>query len=214
MSFLLIEECAMIRNAVLALAAVCSFATTTRAEMIVCFSQVGSNVVATGSGTINTSGLLGPFGPIDEPSASYNARVIADLPTVILGPEPGEAYHGTISGPSNFGSGIFASASSDTGNYVGLLYEANDINVPTGYVSGTALSDTATWNDTTLSTLGLTPGTYTYTWGSGSNADSFVVEIASIPEPSSMILLVLAIGVVTFGAWLRRRLRRLGPTAV
>jgi hypothetical protein len=38
------------------------------------------------------------------------------------------------------------------------------IYVPSGYVSGTSLSDTATWDNTTIAGLGLTGGTYTYSW--------------------------------------------------
>ena len=66
------------------------------------------------------------------------------------------------------------------------------------------LSDTATWDDTTISGLGLTPGTYTWTWGSGATADSFVINIPPVPEPTTLTLLgsaLFGLGVV----YLRRR---------
>jgi hypothetical protein len=44
-------------------------------------------------------------------------------------------------------------------------------------VSGTQLKNTATYTGQTISSLGLTPGTYTWTWGTGAHADSFVLVI-------------------------------------
>jgi hypothetical protein len=42
----------------------------------------------------------------------------------------------------------------------------------------------------TFASIGLTPGTYTWTWGSGSNADSLTVQIgpAAVPEPASVLV--------------------------
>ena len=40
--------------------------------------------------------------------------------------------------------------------------------VPTGYTSGTNISSSQTFTGQTLSSLGLTNGTYTYTWSGGS----------------------------------------------
>jgi PEP-CTERM motif len=56
-------------------------------------------------------------------------------------------------------------------------------------VSGTYLSDTSTWNNTTLAALGVTSGTYTWTWGTGPTADSFTLEAGPVPEPATCALL-------------------------
>jgi hypothetical protein len=57
-----------------------------------------------------------------------------------------------------------------------------------------------------FNTLGLTPGTYTYTWGTGPD-QSLTVQIgsAAVPEPSTAIL--AAIGAVAFGTcgWFHHR---------
>lgn len=85
---------------------------------------------------------------------------------------------------------------------------AGQIFVPSGYVSGSVLSDTSTWNGTTIAGLGLTPGTYTYDWGTGPTADSFTLQIgplATVPEPASFYLLALiAIGFVVMFSRLRK----------
>jgi len=74
-----------------------------------------------------------------------------------------------------------------------------------GYVSGNPLSDTSTYNNATFASLGVTPGTYVWTWGTGTHADSFTLQIgpAAVPEPAS--LTVLALGLAGLGMALRTR---------
>jgi hypothetical protein len=49
--------------------------------------------------------------------------------------------------------------------------------VPPGYVSETPLSDTATYYNATFSSLGVTPGTYTWTW----STDTFTLDVSNSP---------------------------------
>ena len=58
------------------------------------------------------------------------------------------------------------------------------LSVPTGYVSGTALSDSAIYSGTTLADLGVTPGTYVWTWGTTAN-QNFTLEILPAPPPAT-----------------------------
>ena len=51
--------------------------------------------------------------------------------------------------------------------------------VPQGYLTG-AISGTSTFNNATFASLGITPGTYTWTWGTGMHADSFTIE--TVPD--------------------------------
>ena len=62
-----------------------------------------------------------------------------------------------------------------------------------------------------FASLGLTPGIYTWNWGSGANADSLTINIGTaippgaVPEPSTWAMLILGFGAV--GGALRRRKR-------
>ena len=53
--------------------------------------------------------------------------------------------------------------------------------VPRGYVSGTFLSNSATYSGKTLATLGVTPGTYVWTWGTGANQNFTLKILPAIP---------------------------------
>ena len=151
--------------------------------------QVGPDVVATGSGAINLHGLgLGfpnsvPQDPAISPSGSpVSIYTGANSSSV-------DVYAGPI-GPTNFGNNIGRSASSGSGDMVGILsgyYIGNyigSLTVPKGYVSGTALSDTATYSGTTLAGLGVTTGTYIWTWGKNTANQNFTLKIPSFPPPT------------------------------
>src|SRR3954453_1774269 len=80
------------------------------------------------------------------------------------------------SGPPSFGPGVITDAISGTGDLVAIQLLGGGpgfVDVPTGYVSGAALSDTATYAGQSFATLGLTPGVYVYNFGSDEDADTF-----------------------------------------
>jgi hypothetical protein len=49
--------------------------------------------------------------------------------------------------------------------------------VPVGYTSGSYLTSSQTFNSQTFTSLGLVAGTYSYTWGTGSNAEILSVVV-------------------------------------
>jgi hypothetical protein len=111
--------------------------------------QDGSNVVATGSGVIDLTGLT--FSQT-VPSAT---GVIPELGEAAAGGTV-DIYTG-FTGPSNFGTGPGAIATSGSGDEVGIYADLGELGVPTGYVSNTFLSDTMTFDNATFASLGLTP---------------------------------------------------------
>jgi hypothetical protein len=132
-----------------------------------------------GSGTLNTTslGLTQPYfrssGVI--PQASQFGCGLA-------GPGPFNSIvftGGTITEPANFGTGSQTLGSSGTGDFfgIGFAISGRRLFVPSGYVSGSFISGSTTFNSATLSTLGATPGTYTWSWGSGPTASSIILQV-------------------------------------
>lgn len=79
------------------------------------------------------------------------------------------------------------------------------LGVPLAYVSGSALSSSMEFANQTFASIGLKPGTYIRTWGSGSNADSLTVRIgpAAVPEPASVLM--VGVGLLTLAGVRHRR---------
>jgi hypothetical protein len=176
----------------------------TQAGYVVTLEQEGSNVVATGSGPIDLTGLS-----LVVSGAITNASVQSSLGLIITGPvvdTPIDIYTG-FTGPTSFGNspsgvGGLTSASSGSGDIVEIIGEFNNLAVPSGYVSGNPLSDNATYDNQTLASLEATPGVYEWTWGSGPN-QNFTLDV--VPEPSSLLLLALPLGFLILLATRDRR---------
>jgi hypothetical protein len=175
------------------------------AGVILTIQQSGSNVVASETGSLNTTGFTrtvinSPWVTLLNPSSGF----------AILGPYAGfgDGYVGSLTGPSSFGPGGEESSFVGSGPKVGI--EATGaLFVPPGYVSGTAITgSTATFSGATFSSLGITPGIYLWTWGSGATADSFEIVAGSVPEPASVVMLSLGLATVAGMASRPRRARR------
>ena len=156
-----------------------------QAGYTVTLQEVGSDVVANGSGAINLTGLT--FSHSGSANPGLRPHVLGLLgPAVILtGPTSSsvDSYSGA-SGPTSFGGFPFLiPASSGSGDMVGIAVDYwGDVHiiVPAGYVSGSALSDSATYSGRTLA--GVTPGTYVWRWGTGAN-QNFTLQIPVPPPP-------------------------------
>ena len=183
----------------LAIAAAVSLLTVTsaaRAAVVIDINQIGANVVAVGSGTINVSGASGfsTFGSVID---ATNADI-----TFITGNFSANFEHYSVTGPSNFGSGFGFAPSAASGD-LGLQGANGSFFVPVGYVVGAPLSGTDTFNNATFSSLGLTQGTYVYTV-SGGDTVTVQIGVTAVPEPSTWAMMILGFCGVGFMAYRRK----------
>jgi hypothetical protein len=167
------------------------------AAVIIDISQVGGNVVTTDSGSVDLTDLTYDY------SGSATGVVFPGIGAIIVGEGSGDEYAGGT-GPASFGTGGEAFASSNSGGIIGVA--AGSLAVPLGYVSGTLLSGSSTYDGQTFASLGLTPGTYVYTWGSGPDADHATINIESVPESSTWALMLIGFAGLGFVGYQRRKL--------
>lgn len=171
----------------------------------VTLEEVGTGVVAVGDGDIDISGLsVGApqyeiFSPTMNPSTAFlftgSGASLSKL-----------QYYLGMSGPSSFGTGSTTDASSATGSsQIGIYGYYGDLILPYGYTSETPISVSATYDEATFASLGVNPGTYVWTWGTGPD-QSVTLEIGATPLPAALPL--FATGVGGLGLLARRRKRK------
>ena len=170
----------MSRLFLIGLASLCAL-NLSQAGVVITVMESGADVVADSAGSINTAGLT--F--VSAASTTVGVRPSSSRIRVGTGSAT-DLYSVTFNNSSSIGSGSsFIAASSGTGPVFGIS-TSTTLNFPIGYVSGTDISSTATWSDTTLAGLGLTPGSYVFDWGADGTADNITVNVGVVvPEPSA-----------------------------
>jgi hypothetical protein len=141
----------------------------------VTISQQGPDVVWNGSGSFNLAALTSAGPSTIGGGYSSAAGAWAIGPNVSV-----DTYSGTISNPGAFGTSSIG-VTSNAGSTFGILPGGSGrlLYVPSGYVSNTTISGSSTYANTTIASAGLTPGTYTWSWGSGGNTSTLVMTISS-----------------------------------
>ena len=179
---------------------------TTRAGVVVDVRQVGSSVVTTASGTLDITDLT-----LFSNHATFTPGMTPTLGTIGDGPITAtkvDVYSGISSTPP-FGTGglSWTTSASPNSDAISTVYFNNIyyLVVPHGYTSGSSLSASNTYANQTFSSLGLTPGTYTATWGNEAHADFFTVNV--VPEPSTTILAAIGAGSVAAASLVSRKRR-------
>lgn len=177
---------------------------------VVTLTQHGNDVVATGAGSIDLSGLTYAGG--GSAGGGAIAPSLGFLATAPLAVVPIDFYSG-FGGPANFGGGGQTFAAAGTGDAAGIIADPSllgiaELFVPSGYVTEAALSGSATYQGATFASLGLTPGVYVWTWGEGVGDQTFTLDVGSmvaVPEPA--VLALFGCGLLLMGAFvgLRRR---------
>jgi hypothetical protein len=148
----------------------------------VTITQVGPDVVWSGSGSFNLTSLtLVGSQPITSGFAANQAIWIAGASTTPPGPT-GQKYGGaSLTYPTTFLSGTQTGGpSATTGSMFGVLtggVSGRTITVPDGYVSGSIISGSTTYANQTIAGMGLSGGTYVWAWGSAPNTSTLVMVI-------------------------------------
>ncbi len=177
---------------------------TSHAAVTITLQEQGNDVVATASGTLNLAALT-----LTDNGNTSNGVIGPSRGHITLGPPPPglSAFDGytTASGPTSFGFGNFVGATTFSGDYLGVTNSGTMIRVPDGY-SGGSISSSATWANTDFATLGVTPGDYVWSWGSGDATDTLTLSaVTPVPEPSTWALSGFALAC---GGWKLTRRRR------
>ncbi len=177
---------------------------------VVTIQQVGADVVATGGGNINTTGLTGPAsGFLNNPLINPFA---GELSIGAGGSAVPISLYTGFSGPTSFGTAnIGLGANSATGPEVFMWASAHELFLPTGYVSDSAVgTSTATFAGTTLAALGLTSGaSFEWTWGAGTGDQTFTIQIgtpvSAVPLPAALPLFATGLGALGLLGWRRKK---------
>jgi hypothetical protein len=141
--------------------------------------ESGSDVILSGTGNFNTTNLTFAFpGSLNGSVRPNNANFFSGEGNITQ--LSSNAYGGaSLSIPSNFGSGALTQANTGNGVSVGIqtLGFSPYLILPTGYTSNSTITTQSTFTGKTLSSLGATVGTYTYSWGTGSNAGTISLQV-------------------------------------
>ncbi len=165
--------------------------------------QNGANVVMTGSGSIDTTGMTLSSASLGCSSGS------GALGSIFLCIGSGNSgLNGTAINPGVTGltSGTTTSANSATGSPV--YVSGTTLYLPAGYTSLSPISNSSTFNGKTLASLGLTAGTtktITLTSGDTIVVTTGTVAPATVPTLSEYAMAALAAAMAMLGLAAMRR---------
>ena len=139
-------------------------------------------------------------GLIPDGNSNPGASLVPSLAFIAVGElvaSASNAYVGIV-GPSSFGSGGGANASSGSGDQIAIQGGGNgagDLVVPAGHTSGTSVSASDTYTNQTFASLKPNPKhLYLYVRERMARLIQLAVIIGAVPEPSTLILLSLGAG--------------------
>ena len=194
-----------------------SIAATAPAQLIE-VQESGSTVVATASGSFNTVNVTN-YGLITNTSPS---NLAGNIGVARIGTFSGQIDGYQLTSPfASFGtlSSQFATSTAGVGfgtttllvSGFGLPAGTPLFVLPTGYISGTSLFSTATWDNSSISSLGLTAGTYTALFNNQTVTLRIAPGVGAVPEPGTWALMLIGFGAI--GATVRRRRSQLASAA-
>ncbi len=162
-----------------------------QAALTINIQEVNSNVTASFSGSINNQAIafastFAATNGLDTGGTNFRGLFTGTgtyYAYGIPGPQPPSPL-GTLNRPFD---------SLSPGNRLGFAFitpsKIPAIVVPSATPGNFSTSTIGTWNNTTINALGLTKGTHTWNWGSGSQQSSVTIQIgtlgSAVPEPNS-----------------------------
>jgi len=200
------------------LASVLAPVTPAFAGILISFEEVGSDVVATVSGSLTL-----PAPTSTGNSITINNGIAPDSPFFEFGVGQSllaDAYNWTSSFPA-YGTEDFngpgwvdratiatASGIADSERF---LFGSANLQLPTSFVSGAPIDGTITWANQSFTTLGLTQGTYSRGLD---NDPTQTVTLNVVPEPTTSVLAFAGVGccAVLAARRARRRLQSVRST--
>lgn len=178
--------------------------------VIVTATEIGGNVVFSGSGTLNivfeeleyqnlpaVGGELRAAPPPSSPFGFEPAAIVigdGNYDSSSIEPDDGSPSIGP-------GNGLFQ-ATSESGDVIGIVFSNPYILVPTGYESGDPLSGSAIFAGESFASLGIMPGTYMWTWFTTTGKDSYTLQV--VPEPSTLAIASLGVMLLAMVRWRQR----------
>jgi hypothetical protein len=166
------------------------------AAVVINVQQSGNDVVATASGTFNMASLTAVGGCNCGGLVGGTAWGGPGASVLAVGIPSAEqqAWSGDITGPFPFSTGPIFVGTSGSESPVGIAHlpgssDPTVLYTAVGYPSGSPLTGDTTWANQTISSMGLIPGSYRYTWGAALTADSLTINI--VPEPTAVGLAAL-----------------------
>ena len=177
------------------------WAVSASADVIIYGYEDGSDVIFSGGGSLDLTGLGAPGGPQDFTGVILG-RVQADEPELLFLDANVDVYLEAATVVADpFGPGFITDADVVSGDAFG--FEGSILVTPFGYASGDLLSASMSFLGESFSTMGLIAGTYVWSLPN----DSFTVIIGErpvpVPEPGTLAL--LGIGLLGMGAARRRK---------
>jgi hypothetical protein len=184
------------RLAALLLAALACVANIAHADVIIRFQEVGSDVVASFSGNVDLTGAT----QVASALSANVTFVVPAAPAAFFFRSSIATYDGWLFSSAPMpsfgqGTGVQGNFNLTTGGIIGVDGSpgtGTEIMLASGYTSGSPFAGTGTFENATFSSLGITPGTYT--WTAGNN--NMTITTQAVPEPatSAMALAGLAYG--------------------
>lgn len=185
------------------------------AGVIITMEESGSDVTATLSGSIGTwtgatlAATNQTVGASNRLQPNGGLVFFATTDPNLGSPVSPVSYYQVSTYPTNFGTGTSGvTAATSTASTLLFVWGRSTQNVfiAGGYVPTTPITGVLTWQNQTFQSLGVTEGSYVWSWGNPSvSGQGDTITLNIVPEPSTGIM---AIAALASGGYLVRRRRK------